>query len=47
MKGIVFLSALAGILFPLKMLYARRKAKTDPVDPEALKKTDFRNSSGN
>ena len=46
MKGIVFLSALAGILFPLKALYARRKAKTDPVDPESLKKAHFPSSSG-
>lgn len=46
MKGIVFLSALIGILFPLKALYAKRKAKTDPVDPETLKKASFPNSSG-
>lgn len=46
MKGIVFLSALIGILFPLKALYARRMAKKDPVDPEALKKVNFPNSSG-
>jgi hypothetical protein len=46
MKGIVFLSALIGILFPLKTLHARSMAKRDPVDPEALRKTDFRNSSG-
>lgn len=41
MKGIVFLSALAGILFPLKALYARRKAKADPVDPASLNKVNF------
>lgn len=46
MKGFVFLSALTGILFPLKALYARRLAQTDPVDPDALKKVNFLNSSG-
>lgn len=47
MKGIVFPSALAGILFPLKAPYVRRRAKTDPADPAALEKTDFPHSSGN
>lgn len=47
MKGFVFVSALIGILFPLKALWARRKAKTDPVDAEALSKVDYPNSSGN
>ena len=46
MKGIVFLSALAGILFPLKALYARRAARRDPLDPETLKAVNFSHSSG-
>lgn len=40
------MSALVGILFPLKALWARRKAETDPVDPVALAKVDFRSVDG-
>ncbi len=47
MKGFVFVTALAGLLFPLKALFARRKAKSDPVDIESLKKVDFRHVDGN
>ncbi|NNE86876.1 MAG: hypothetical protein HKN27_02270 [Silicimonas sp.] len=46
MKGFVFVSALIGVLFPLKAIYARWAAKKDPVDVEALKKTHYHNGGG-
>ena len=47
MKGFVITSVLAAVLFRLKWLFAKRAAKTDPVDIEALKKVDYRRASGN
>ena len=46
MKGFVIVSVLAAVIFALKWLYARRAAKTDPVDAKALQKTSFPRSSG-
>lgn len=39
MKGFLFVAALAGIVFAVMALYARLRARTDPVDPEALKQS--------
>ena len=41
MKGFLFVSVLAAVLFAVQWVYARMAAEKDPVDAEALKEARF------
>ena len=46
MKGFLFVSVLAAVLFALKWVFARWAADRDPVDAKALEKANFPGGGG-